>query len=78
MNATHASQQLHSGVSIKANLRSLHPDLAQGVIWGTDEYGCDVVFSSGTGDSDGFIQRAVKWLVSKPDPQYPHPAEFAA
>ena len=78
MNAsTSAAQKLRTGACVKANQRSLHPDLAEGVIWGTDEYGCDVMFSSRSGEADGFIQRAVTWLLSKPDPRSPHPAEFS-
>lgn len=78
MNAATASSTLHKGASVSANQRSLYPDLADGVIWGTDEYGCDVMFANRSGDTDGYIERAVKWLLAKPDPEHRHPAEFCA
>jgi hypothetical protein len=78
MEAVSAAKTLRTGATVSANQRSLHPDLAEGVILGTDEYGCDVMFSERKDSADGYIERAVKWLLAKPDPKRPHPAEFCA
>ena len=77
MKVNHAIKKLGTGASVEANQRALYPDLKQGVIWGVDEYGVDCLVSSSDGNSDAFIVKAVGWLLAKPDPANPHPAEFA-
>lgn len=61
-------QFLGSGTSIVIGLVSLHPDAANGLIWGSDAYGCDAIAGQD-------VHRALAWVSRQHDPDTRHPAE---
>ncbi|MBZ2430792.1 hypothetical protein L2214_14105 [Xanthomonas perforans] len=58
-----ALQALADGQPVSIGQTSLHPDLAEGVIWGVDPYGMDSLISAG-GSRNSSGELAITWAES--------------
>lgn len=55
--------------------RSLHLDGKNQIVWGVDEYGCDLIVSQTELEFD-WVTRALDWINQSKGPELVHPAEF--
>ena len=62
--------------SVRIGQCSLHPDLADGWIWGVDPYGQDAVAATSDNAGLDLFERALDWAVAQHQrPFGDHPAE---
>lgn len=60
---------------LQVGQRSLYLDSPNEIVWGVDEYGCDLIVAQTHLELD-WTERAIDWINQAKGPDLVHPAEF--